>query len=423
MKDEKIPMEPEFPPAEAPPESGFYETGKIRPPKNHRRVVVALLVIYIVLGGLAGILTMLNISLAFRRDARHALAFRVEESQTTEPLPSQAASSPAAADGAGAEMDLVEAPAAVANVPQEGGLSLQEIYKKVAPSVVSISAQISGGTVSGSGVIMSENGYLITNCHVVEDASSILVTLADSREFDAGLVGADSVSDLAVLQIDATDLTPAEFGSSENVQVGDSVVAIGSPLGSELPNTMTDGIISAINRNVTVGGNPMTLLQTNAALNSGNSGGALVNCYGQVIGITTAKIGDQYSSSGVEGLGFAIPMSTAKEIVELLVTQGYVPGRPSLGMELAEMSALYSIYYDLPGGLLVSQVQAGSDAERVGIAAWDVLTQINGVSVMTLTEVQTQLADYSAGDAVQVQIYRRGAYYDLSITLSDAAEP
>ena len=204
------------------------------------------------------------------------------------------------------------------------------------------------------------------------------------------------------------------------MQVGDSVAAIGNPLGAELSGTMTDGIISAVNRNVRVGGNTLTLLQTTAALNSGNSGGALINCYGQVIGITTAKIGDQYSAAGVEGLGFAIPMSSAKAIVDQLISLGYVPGRASLGLELEEVPALYSLYYKLPGGLWVQEAEQGSDAAKAGISAGDIVTALNGQPVSTAEDVQACLSGASAGDMMTVTFYRGGRYFEVDVALAEA---
>ena len=425
MKDEKDLMEPEIQPTEDPKDCGFYETGNTRPPKNHHKLVALLLVVYIVLGGMFGILTMLNVSLASRRSVRHALSFTAARPGTaqaaeTGSLQIEVTEPTAAASGAGPRVKLADTPAAVDNVPQEGGLSLQEIYDKAAPSVVSVTTDTESGTLSGSGIVLSGDGYLITNCHVVEGGTAITATLYDGREFAACLVGADSVSDLAVLKIEARNLTPAEFGSSDSVRVGDSVAAIGSPLGKNLPGTMTDGIVSAINRNVVIGGNAMSLMQTNAALNSGNSGGPLLNCYGQVIGIVTAKIGDYASTAGTEGLGFAIPMSSAEEIINLLMEKGYVPGRPSLALELKELPTLYAVYYNLPGGLWVSQVQEGSSAEQAGVQPGDILTAIDGAEVTTAAQVQAQIGAHSVGDTVTVTVWRRGISRELDIVLSDA---
>ena len=206
---------------------------------------------------------------------------------------------------------------------EEDALCLQDIYSSVIDSVVSISSMTSSGTSSGTGIIMSQDGYVITNHHVITGALVISVLTNDNQEFEAALVGSDEMSDLAVLKIDARGLKAAEFGDSSKLRVGDSVVAIGDPLGVQLRGTMTNGIISAINRDLTVGDRTMTLIQTNAALNNGNSGGPLINCYGQVIGINTVKMSSYYSASAtVEGLGFAIPISVAKPIIDELIENG-----------------------------------------------------------------------------------------------------
>ena len=203
---------------------------------------------------------------------------------------------------------------------------------------------------------------------MVEGASSITVLLHDGREYTAALVGADSVTDLAVLYIEADALAAAEFGDSAVLRVGDSVAAIGDPLGIAYRGTMTNGIVSAINRDVHSEGRTMTLIQTNVALNSGNSGGPLINCYGQVVGINTMKVGVFSNSSGVEGIGFAIPSTTVQEIVNQLINQGYVSGRPSLGIAGASLDKFDQYYFHLPAGLYIETVAEGSPAQQVGIA-------------------------------------------------------
>ena len=292
----------------------------------------------------------------------------------------------------------------------------------MSPSVVSITAQQASGTSYGSGIIMSQSGYIITNCHVVNEAYHLLVTLSDGQEHDAQLVGKDSISDLAVLHIDATGLTAAEFGDSTQAQVGDAVVAIGDPLGTELRGTMTSGIISAINRNLTIQGHAFTLIQTTAALNKGNSGGPLINCYGQVIGINTAKIGDYYSSAGVEGLGFAIPVHIAKDVVDQLIETGYIPGRPSLGVETVVLDLQDRLYFNLPDGLYITSVDESSNSWAVGIRPRDLLISVNGQSVTSQEELAAALSSFSVGDSVNVIIYRSGRQLTADIVLQEATQ-
>ena len=305
---------------------------------------------------------------------------------------------------------------------EEDALSLQDIYSTVIDSVVSISSMTSSGTSSGTGIIMSPDGYVITNHHVITGALVISVLTNDNQEYEAALVGSDEMSDLAVLKIDARGLQTAEFGDSSKLRVGDSVVAIGDPLGVQLRGTMTNGIISAINRDLTVGDRTMTLIQTNAALNNGNSGGPLINCYGQVIGINTVKMSSYYTATAsVEGLGFAIPISVAKPIIDELIENGYVAGRPAIGISGDSLPSYYRTYYRLPDGVYVTSVNEGSDAKAKGIREGDIVTAINGEKICSIDELNTVKNQYAAGDEVTLTIYRSGAYYEVTVTLVDQA--
>ena len=223
-----------------------------------------------------------------------------------------------------------------------------------------------------------------------------------------------------MLYISATDLTPAQFGDSFSLRVGDTVVAIGDPLGVEFRGTYTNGIVSAINRDVDMDGRTMTLIQTNAALNSGNSGGPLINCYGQVVGINTMKIGSFSDSAGVEGLGFAIPSLTVKEIVDQLVSQGYVSGRPTLGLEGETLSGVYQHYYRMPKGLYITNVTPGSPADNVGIEDGDILLSVNDTSIATMDDLRSALYTCEVGQSVEVVIYRGGQRYRVELTVSEA---
>ena len=201
--------------------------------------------------------------------------------------------------------------------------------------------------------------------------------------------------------------------------MGDTVVAIGDPLGVEFRGTYTNGIVSAINRDVDVDGRTMTLIQTNAALNSGNSGGPLINCYGQVIGINTMKIGAFTDDAGVEGIGFAIPSATVKEIVDQLVSQGYVSGRPTLGLEGDSLSSFYQYYYRMPAGLYITHVEPGSDAYAKGIEDGDILMYIGDQRITTMDEMKAAIFDCEVGDTVETIIYRAGQQYKVQLTLTE----
>lgn len=326
--------------------------------------------------------------------------------------------------GSGTRLNIVSAPESSDTTfsDEEDALCLQDIYSSVIDSVVSISSMTSSGTSSGTGIIMSSDGYVITNHHVITGALVISVLTNDNQEFEAALVGSDEMSDLAVLKIDARGLQAAEFGDSSKLRVGDSVVAIGDPLGVQLRGTMTNGIISAINRDLTVGDRTMTLIQTNAALNNGNSGGPLINCYGQVIGINTMKMSNFYSSSTtVEGIGFAIPIDTAKPIIDELIEKGYVSGRPAIGIDGETLPATYRIYYRLPQGIYVTRVYRNSDAAAKGISEGDIITAINGVSVTTMEQLNRVKNQFTAGQTITLTIYHGGVSSDVEIILMDRA--
>lgn len=303
--------------------------------------------------------------------------------------------------------------------PDAEELSLQQIYKKVAPSVVGLSCLGKNSGSTGTGIIMSADGYIITNYHVIDDSISITVELEDGNQYQASLVGGDETSDLAVIKIEASGLPAAEFGDDRQLEVGDEVAAIGNPLGLELKGTLTNGIVSAINRDISMDGRSMTLIQTNAALNAGNSGGPLINSYGQVVGVNTMKLSSYLSS--VEGLGFAIPISLAKPIVDELINQGYVTGRPAIGITGQDVTSRASIYYRIPGGILIREVRTGTDAEAKGIMAGDIITAANGTPVSTMDELNAIKAGFVAGDTITLTIYRNGESFDVDVALVDAA--
>ena len=297
----------------------------------------------------------------------------------------------------------------------ENGLTYQEIYDRNIAAIVSIRAYQTGGGATGTGVIMTADGYIITNYHVIQGSYEVEVLLSDDSVHKALLVGGDQTNDLAVLKIDAADLTPAEFGDSDLLKVGDLALAIGNPLGEELRGTMTDGIISAISRDVNVDGNTMTLIQTTAALNSGNSGGALLNDRGQVVGITNMKM-TSYSGS-VEGLGFAIPTNTVKAIVDELIAYGHVRGYPTLGILGSTMDAQRALANGLVEGVYVQSVTAGSDAEKQGMRAGDVITECNGQTVASVDDINAIKEGFQAGDVLTFRVYRNGEYLDLEVRL------
>jgi len=418
----KYSREPEF------WDDGSWQTGSTQPPKDRGGTMALLLILIIFLCGIITVLGILNVrlftQLQNREEVSTSISFSPEETKAavnpqTEPVPILETSPSAIAYGAESSFSLQDSPLSKENIPQDQGLSLQAIYEKNIPSVVSITCHTRNGSSTGTGVILTEKGYIVTNAHVVEGAQSVTVLLTDNRTFQASLVGADEISDLAVLYISADGLTPATFGDSGSLRVGDTVTAIGDPLGTEFRGSFTDGIISAINRDVAIDGRTMSLIQTNAALNSGNSGGPLINCYGQVIGINTMKIGAFTDSAGVEGLGFAIPSATVKDIVDQIMEQGYVSGRPTLGIYGDALSNFYQYYYRLPAGLYISRVEEGSYAAYYGIEPGDILIAVDDTRVTDMDDLNTFLYNHQVGDVVTAIIYRGGQQYNVELTLTE----
>lgn len=308
-------------------------------------------------------------------------------------------------------------------IPNGTELSTAEIAAKVGPAVVGVINngsrtslfQQSTQQASGSGVIINENGYIVTNNHVIEGASSVTVILNTGKEYDAQIIGADSRSDLAVLKIEETGLTYAVIGDSSKAMVGEKAVAIGNPLGTELMGTVTQGIISAVNRTVVVDNKTMTLLQTDAAINSGNSGGALVNAYGELIGINTVKI----EGTGVEGIGFAIPTDEMKPIVQDLIDYGYVRGRLVIGVSGTNINSKIAAYYDLPEGFFVNEVSPGSGAEEAGIQPGDVIIKCDGQVVKDMEEINAIRDTHQVGDTMTIDVVREGQVKTFQVKLQE----
>ncbi|HWP80797.1 MAG TPA: trypsin-like peptidase domain-containing protein [Candidatus Acidoferrum sp.] len=295
-------------------------------------------------------------------------------------------------------------------------LTVPQIIEAAKPSVVSVICTGRYQQTLGSGVIMTEDGKIITNNHVIEGATTITVRLSDGTEYEATVLGADRPTDLAVLQIKADGLKAAAFGDSDKLIQGEIAVAIGSPLGLEFEGSSTQGIISATSRTIEVDGRTMELIQTDAAINPGNSGGALVNGNGEVIGINSVKI----VSSDTEGLGFAIPTNLALPIAEQLIDNGYVTGRPSIGITVEDISAMEAQFYRVPQGPLVQLVDPSSGAAKAGIQAGDIITAIDGKTVTSYAELESAKQTYEPGDTVTISVYRNGSTLDFKVTLDES---
>ena len=301
-----------------------------------------------------------------------------------------------------------------------------EVYAANVNSVVSINTTGTAGTnifgqpvqsaSSGSGFILTTDGYIVTNHHVIADADSVKVTLYNGDTYDATVVGGDEDYDIAVLKIDAEDLQPVTLGDSSKLNVGDRVLAIGNPLG-ELTFSMSGGMVSSVNRTINVDGTPFNMIQTDASINPGNSGGPLFNSYGEVVGIVSAKY-SSYSNESVEGLGFAIPINDVWSMIEDIMTNGYVTNKPYLGATVGtmteQMAAQYR--YDITSGVFIYSVEEGGAADKAGLRMGDVITKVGDTEVKTMEDLNAAKKQYSAGDTVTMTIDRQGETLTVEIT-------
>ena len=299
-------------------------------------------------------------------------------------------------------------------------LTTPQIYEKTINSVVAISTYLNQGGYqqairTGTGIIMSEDGYIITNAHVIENGNQITVTLNDGTEYQAQVVGSDSKVDIAVIKVEATGLTAGNFGDSDSLVHGEPAIVIGNPLGMDFAGTITDGIISSTSREVKIDNYIMNLLQTNAAVNPGNSGGPLINCRGEIVGVVSAKI----SVDDVEGIGFAIPINTALNVANDFIEYGYVKNRPMLGISVEVVPEQYAQFYGSQPGLKVVSVQDGSAADLAGIMPGDRIISFNGTEISTSAELDYEKDKYNIGDTVKITVLRENQEITLDLTLME----
>lgn len=310
------------------------------------------------------------------------------------------------------------------NTANASSMSVKDVANEAMDSVVEIKTEsvsnneyfqqaVQSG--AGSGVILSKDGYIVTNNHVIDGASKITVTTKDGKSYDAKLIGTDSSTDLAVIKIEATSLKPAVMGSSSKLEVGDTAVAIGNPLG-ELGGTVTSGIISALDREVTIDNQTMQLLQTNAAINPGNSGGGLFNDQGELIGIVNAKS----SGSNIEGLGFAIPIDHAKDVITNLIENGYVKGRASLGVTLTLGTSNNPFSSDTSTQVYIAKVEDGKAADKAGLQAGDQILKVDDKDVENISDVKTVVNSHKAGETMKITVLRERSTKTFTVTLGEA---
>lgn len=346
--------------------------------------------------------------------------------ETAEP-PQASSSTPAPED----DQKLLE----IEEIPQDGMMTPNQVYEKVKHSVVAVVTYGQGSDLtdspisSGSGIVFSEDGYIVTNSHVIGDSNQYPVKVVftgqdeneEDQEYPAQIVGYDKRTDIAVLKIDAAGLTPAEFADSDQLKVGDTVLSLGNPgvAGENFTNTLTKGMVSAVNRTVTMSSINMQYIQTDAAINPGSSGGALLNLYGQVVGINAAKI----TTTEIEGICFAIPTNIAKDVINDIVKNGYVSDRVRLGVTIRGLSSYEAEMYNVPQGLVIVGFSSDSEIPSKGAEIGDIITAINGVNTTSSNTLYNELEKFKAGEKVKLTIYRqasgsqRARTFEIEVTL------
>ncbi len=353
-----------------------------------------------------------------------AIAFHLWQDRNTIPAPSlQAADTITVLEGIrdDAVIDIQQADTSKLMTPAQ-------VYAANVQSTVGITTSVTTNywgyqttsAASGSGFILSSDGYILTNHHVIENSSAITVACYDGSTYDARLIGYDESNDIAILKVDAQGLSPVILGSSDEMNVGDSVVAIGNPLG-ELTFSLTAGTVSALDRQVTMStGVTMNLIQTDCAINSGNSGGALFNLYGEVVGITNAKYSSSSSGASIDNIGFAIPIDDVRYIIESIIEKGYI-AKPYVGISVVNVSAETQAY-GLPAGAAVQSISPGSPAEAAGLQVADIITQVNGIPITGSSELVSRIADTQPGDVLVLTVYRQGQYLSITVTVGEQVQ-
>lgn len=394
-------------------------------PKKKRRTWLKITALLLALAIAA------SLGRALLRSAINGLAAHNASGDSAQPAAdaSGAASAPESA-GEPYQRELTPLPETLPTYDSGKTLTAQEVYGINVDAVCGIATEVTtnvfGQTAStavvGSGFVLTKDGYVVTNNHVVEGTDNVSVKLHDGSTYPAEVVGGDSLSDVALLKIEAEGLSHVAVGDSDAIAVGEGCIAIGNPLG-ELTFTMTGGYVSALPREINISGKPISMFQTDAAINAGNSGGPLFDMAGNVIGITSAKIsGITGSGASIEGVGFAIPINEALRVVYDLQEYGYVRGRAFLGVTVKELDAATADTYGLPVGPIVQSVIADSCADKAGIAVKDIILAFNERNVKTYTQLMSALNKCSAGDVVTLRIYRAGAALDVTLTLDERPE-
>lgn len=416
-----------------------YNKNQQKPRKKGKGKIITLIVCCLIIGGIIGAIGVSCASANKNAEATATTTIREGQRETVAPLDTRteslavlcASGSKSSSDETEKTTTIVEgkretATVNVATIDTSKVMTAAEIYAANVNSTVGITTEVTtnyfGYTTttpaSGSGFILTEDGYIVTNYHVIEDSTSISVALYDGSTYDAKIVGYDDSNDIAVLKIEATGLTPVILGDSSQMYVGDQVLAIGNPLG-ELTFSLTGGLISALNRQITLDNLYLDLIQTDCAINSGNSGGPLFNMYGEVIGITNAKYSSSGSSSiaSIDNIAFAIPINNVKTIITSIIENGYY-AKPYIGVSISDLGSDYH-GFGLPEGAVIRAVQEDSPAQEAGLQTNDIVTHVNGEEVKTATEFKKKITNSSVGDVLTLTVYRQGETIELQVTVGE----
>ena len=391
--------------------------------------MIALLVAVALVASIGGsALTSVINSISRKNEEANAKAAETMSSQTVEPAQdAQDGAQDTQSENGGYTLEKSTLPTSLSSNDTGKSLTPKEVYAMNVNACVGIATQITtnvwgqvaSASASGSGFILTSDGYVVTNNHVVEGATSVTVKLYNGEEYDAEIVGTDEMNDVALLKIDATGLQAVTIGDSDQIEVGEEVIAIGNPLG-ELTFTMTAGVVSALDREINTDGKPINMLQTDVAINSGNSGGPLFYMNGNVIGITSAKYsGSTSSGASIEGISFAIPINDALRVIYDLQQYGRVTGRAYLGVTVRDLDGTTASTYGLPTGPMIQSVEAGGCAEKAGLQQGDIIIGFNGSEIASYTDLVAALNKLKAGDTATITVFRAGAQVEASITLDE----
>lgn len=402
--DDLTPMDPEYREAapETPPETPYYY-GTGRQPEQ-RPSHLPIIIVLICLLGIANFVTVFAL-LELKRTQNAAPPSGTDNTQQITLLPSDASNDPSESD----ELPLRRS--------DEDALPLHDLYEKVIPSVVTV---LSGSDSAGTGIVLGADGYVLTNARAVLNAAALSIRTSSGETCEATLIGTDSASDLALILAQGISLTPAEFGDSEELAPGDSVVAFSNPFGAELGTTMSQGYIAAVNDSVELSGRQIGILQTNASLNADSAGGPLFNACGQVVGINVSHVGSLVSYETVANIGFAIPTRDVKTILRDLLSGQSDLGHAAFGLAVIDIPAGPKLYWDLPTGVMVSSIRYSGPAYAAGIRRGDVIVQIGDYEIAGADDYATALDACVPGQSVKVYIYRGGKYYYADITPESA---